>query len=84
MTTQTKTWANFELLDRQSILINEDGSKDELNPELAQALRDHLYPMPDKAIREFIRDILADIGVADMADLSGADLTTILRGILED
>lgn len=82
MATISKTWKDFELLDRQSTLINEDGSKDELNPELAQALLAHLGPMPEAGLRTFLRDLLADEGIASLEDLSGESLTTIIQGIL--
>lgn len=82
MVSQSKVWADFELIDRQSVLVNEDGSKDELQPELAQALQAALGPMPKPAMRTFLRDVLADVGIADMADLDGTTITEIVQGIL--
>ena len=42
MTTQAKVWGDFYFLDRQSDLLNEDGSRDILDPDLAAALIENI------------------------------------------
>lgn len=81
MATQKATWLGIELLDRHSVLVNEDGSTDELQPDLAKFLQDALGPMPEAALKTTLHEILWDIGIGDMGDLNGASLTEILEGI---
>ena len=81
MTTQKATWKGFELLDRQSVLVAEDGSKDELDPDLAAALQANLGPMSSSGMRSFLTELLASEGISSMDDLGGEQLTTLIAGI---
>lgn len=83
MTTQRAAWKKVELLDRQSDLINPDGSKFELQIDLVKALQDSLGPMNEIGLRTFIQDVLRDAGVNSLEDLGGYTITDILQGILE-
>lgn len=97
MTTQAATWGGFHFIDRQSDLVNEDGSRDCLDPDLAQALIQTLGPTTnrplyandrtahdeDPHLKAALREILTDIGIADMDDLGGVSLEELLQGILE-
>ncbi len=95
MTTQAATWGGYHFLDRQSELVNEDGSRDCLDPDLAQALIQTLGPttnrplyandpqrFEDSHLKAALLEILPDIGIADMADISGVSLEELLQGIL--
>ena len=82
MTTQAKVWKDIEYLDRKSIFINEDGSKVELNKDLAEALQSQLG-MNEVGLRNFIQDVMRDEGIASMDDIYPATITEILEGILE-
>ncbi len=88
MTTQAAAWKGrpgtrgHELLDRQSVLVDEDGNPGDLAPDLTAALRDAIDPVSDWGIREFLDEVLADVGIADMDDLGGEQLSSVLEGIL--
>lgn len=93
MATQSATWGRVELLDRGSELVNEDGSRDELDPDLAAALQAHLgltvearhpgtHSSSNAGLRAFLNELLPDLGIASMEDLNGVSLTAILEGIL--
>lgn len=88
MTTQAAAWKGrpgtrgYELLDRQSVLVDEDGNPGDLDPDLTAALRDAIDPVSDWGIREFLDEVLADVGIADMDDLGGEQLSSVLEGIL--
>lgn len=82
MVTQKAAWKGFELLDRQSVLIEGDGAKDELEPDLAAALQAAIGPQTDAGLRSFLTELLADAGIASMDDLDGEQLTSLVQGIL--
>lgn len=83
MTTQKAAWKGFEFIDRQSVLIDEDGGKDDLDPDLTAALLDAMETSTPQGVREFLTEILADAGVGDMADLGTEQLSSIVGGILD-
>lgn len=83
MVTQKAAWKGFELLDRQSVLATEDGTKEELDPELAATIQAALGPQTDVGLRSFLTELLADAGIGDMDDLGGEQLTSLVQGILD-
>lgn len=80
-TTQSGLWGGYELLERDSVLINGLGTTDILDRELAEALQTHLGITSPQAMRHFLGELLPDLGITDMGDLGGYDLTEILEGI---
>ena len=80
--TQGREWGGFYFLDRDSELMNEDGSRDPLNPELSQALQDAIGAGSPRALNAFLQEILPDLGVGSMEDLPAIPLETLLEGIL--
>ena len=92
MVSQAVSWGRFNFLDRQSVLINEDGSREDLKPDLAAALLSVIGNVPRFGPRGFeardvatlLREILADIGVASMEDMGATSLSELLQGILSD
>ena len=92
MVTQAVAWGRFNFIDRQSVLVNEDGGKDDLDPDLTAALQSAIPNLPtfgprgreDPRLSVFLREVLTDIGVGDMSDLDTTSLTELLQGILED
>lgn len=83
MTTQKAAWKGFELLDRGSVLVTEDGTSDDLDPDLTAALLASMDAGSPAGVREFLTEVLADVGIADMEDLGGEQLSEIVQGILD-
>lgn len=95
MTTQRAAWGGFNFIDRDSILINEDGTTDVLDPDLLAAVQTFLetgsgvadkrnpgrYSTADPGLRAFLNELLPDIGIASMEDLNGESLESLLEGI---
>ncbi len=81
-TTQKHNLFDFELLDRSSELINEDGSRDDIDPLLTTALMSSLGFDDPMGVRAFLRELTNDIGIATLEDLNGETLTNLLEGIL--
>lgn len=79
MATQAATWG--ELIDREP-LMNEDGSRDELYPDVAAALLANAGLTERKQRQVFLNELLPEIGIASVADLGGQSLTELLEGIL--
>ncbi len=79
--TQTSTWG--ELLDRVQPFY-EDGTRDELDPDLASALLEGVFgsnPGP-KQRQAFLDELLPAYGICCVEDLGGESLTEVLEGIL--
>lgn len=83
MTTQKAAWKGFELIDRESVLVDEDGGKDDLDPDLTAALLSAMETGTPQGVRELLTEILADEGAAEMEDLDGEQLSSIVQGILD-
>ena len=94
MVTQAATWGNFNFLDRHSVLVLEDGSRDSIDPELTAALlttidarpnkRGHRRNAEDQALGPFLREVLSDLGIGSMEDIGEATLAELLEGTLSD
>ena len=92
--TERTTWGRFNFIDRDSVLVDEDGNPDILDSGLAAALIEQLQTnwrpvenerqrsTPDFALP--LQDILTDIGVGSMEDIDNATLAELLEGILSD
>ncbi len=76
--TQTSTWT--ELIDRVP-LMNEDGSRDVLDPDAADALLSPLGVGQGQR-QSFLNELLPDLGIGSVEDLGGEQLSEILQGIL--
>lgn len=79
MRKQTSTWT--ELLDRVP-LMNEDGSRDVLDPDAADALLFTLGGGQSQR-QAFLNELLPDLGIGSVEDLGGEQLSELLQGILE-
>ncbi len=80
-TTQKFYLRDFELLDRDSPLINDDGSTTELDPESVTAFLSAIELTDSTEIRDFLRELTNDWGIASLADLDGTPLASLLEGI---
>lgn len=80
-TSQKFYLSDFELLDRDSELINEDGSRDELDPESVQSYLSALGLTDPTEIRNFLRELTNDWEITSLEDLAGESLSSILEGI---
>lgn len=80
---KTLTGTYAELIDRLP-LMNEDGSRDVLDPDRAAALlQDILGPgQGPRQRQDFFDWLLPGLGISSVDDLYGADLSDILEGIL--
>lgn len=79
--TQTGTWG--ELLDRVP-LMDDEGNRDELDPDLAAALQSELGLQGPKQRQAFLDELLPAYGITSVDDLGGYSLTEVLEGILND
>lgn len=82
MTTQAKVWGDFYFLDRQSDLLNEDGSRDILDPDLAAALIENIGAGSPAGLNALLQELMPELGVGSMEDLPAVPLEEILQGIL--
>jgi len=78
--TQRNVWG--ELLGREPLMY-EDGSRDELDLDLAAALLSNLGIQGSSERQNFLDQLLPDLGIASVDDLGGESLTEVLQGILE-
>lgn len=80
--TEKATWGGFELLDRDSVLVNDDGGTAILEPELAQALQAAIGLNNAAGLRGFLNEVLWSEGIGTMDELGGESLTNLIQGIL--
>jgi len=82
MTTQAKVWGDFYFLERQSELLNEDGSRDILDPDLAAALIHNAgLDNNPKGLNAFLQELMPELGVGSMEEIPAVPLEELLEGI---
>lgn len=81
--TSKATWGGFLFLDRDSLLINEDGSTDELDPELASALLSVFDSTTEQSLKAFLDELIPDLDIGSMEDLDADSLKELLQGTLD-
>jgi len=82
LSTQSREWGGFYFLDRDSELMNEDGSRYPLNPDLSAALQDAIGAGSPRALNAFLQELIPSLGIGSMEDMPAIPLETLLEGIL--
>lgn len=85
ISTQSREWCGFYFIDRDSDLLNEDGSRYPLDPDTSAALQANLGSVNARQLNAFLQELMPELGIASMEDLPpGVPLEAILEGILGD
>lgn len=97
MPTQSSAWGGFLFIDRDSVLVNDDGTKDALDPDLIEALQAGFesgsgvadtrnpgrYSTADPGLRALFNELMPEIGIGSMDDLDNSTLEQLLEGIFD-
>ncbi len=82
--TNRAAWGGFNFLDRESVLVDEDGGTSVLDPELASVLQSAISPFTEGTLTAFLNEVMDDLALYTMEDLGGESLEALLEGILGD
>jgi hypothetical protein len=96
MATQAAAWGGAYLLDRDSEFVDSDGNRTDWDNELTAAVRAYTglakprqrsgnrndRTQPETVWRQFLQELLPDLGISNMDDLDTVSLTELLQGIL--